>query len=38
MDDLHHSLGKFQVPTAEEKDLVAIVEGTKDAIVVSPLQ
>jgi hemoglobin len=36
MDDLHHSLGKFQVPTAEEKDLVAIVEGTKDAIVVVP--
>src|ERR1700704_3689335 len=38
MDDLHHSLGKFHVPAAEEKDLVVIVEGTKDAIVVSPLQ
>jgi hemoglobin len=36
MDDLHQSLGKFQVPAAEEKDLAAIVDGTRDAIVVVP--
>jgi hemoglobin len=38
MDDLHQSLGKFHVPAAEEKDLVAIVQSTKDAIVVPSLQ
>ncbi len=38
MDDLHQSLARFQVPRAEEKELVAIVESTKDAIVVAPLQ
>jgi hemoglobin len=36
MDDLHQSLAKFQVPAAEEHDLVAIVESTKDSIVVVP--
>jgi hemoglobin len=36
MDDLHQSLAKFQVPTEEENDLVAIVESTKDGIVVVP--
>jgi hemoglobin len=36
MDDLHQSLERFEVPAAEEADLVAIVEGTKDAIVVAP--
>ncbi|GAA2418367.1 group I truncated hemoglobin [Nonomuraea africana] len=36
MDDLHQSLAKFQVPPAEESELVAIVESTKDAIVVVP--
>ncbi|MCE7006962.1 group 1 truncated hemoglobin [Kibdelosporangium philippinense] len=38
LDDLHKSLAKFEVSSAEEKDLVAIVESTKDAIVVAPLQ
>jgi hemoglobin len=36
MDDLHQSLGRFRVPAAEEQDLVAIVESTKDSIVVVP--
>jgi hemoglobin len=36
MDDLHQSLAKFRVPAAEERDLVAIVESTKDGIVVVP--
>lgn len=36
MDDLHRSLAKFQVPAEEENDLVAIVESTKEAIVVVP--
>jgi hypothetical protein len=39
MDDLHQSLAKFQVPAAEENDLVAIAESTKgDIVVVPPLQ
>jgi hemoglobin len=38
MDDLHQSLARFQVPAAEENELVAIVESTKVAIVVAPLQ
>jgi hemoglobin len=36
MDDLHQSLAKFQVPAEKENDLAAIVESTKDAIVVAP--
>jgi hypothetical protein len=36
MDDLHVTLARFQVPPAEEAGLVAIVEGTRDAIVVVP--
>ena len=36
MDDLHQSLAKFQLPAGEENDVVAIVESTKDAIVVVP--
>ena len=39
MDDLHLTVAKFQVPPAEETELVAIVETTRDAIVtVPPLQ
>ncbi|GLW99506.1 hypothetical protein Misp02_35930 [Microtetraspora sp. NBRC 16547] len=38
MDDLHQSLTKFHVPVEEERDLVAIVEGTKETIVVTPLR
>jgi hemoglobin len=34
MDDLHLTLAKFQVPPAEETELVAIVESTRDVIVV----
>jgi hemoglobin len=36
MDDLHQALAKFQVPAAEEHEVVAIVESTKDGIVVVP--
>jgi hemoglobin len=36
MDDLHLTLAKFHVPPAEEAELVAIVENTRDAIVVVP--
>jgi hemoglobin len=36
MDDLHQSLARFQVPAEEERDVVAIVESTKDGIVVVP--
>jgi hemoglobin len=36
MDDLHVTLAKFQVPSAEETELVAIVENTRDAIVTVP--
>ena len=39
MDDLHLTVAKFQVPPAEETELVAIVESTRESIVtVSPLQ
>jgi hemoglobin len=37
MDDLHRSLARFQVPQPEQAELVAIVESTRDAIVVAPL-
>jgi hemoglobin len=36
MDDLHLALAKFQVPSAETNDVVAIIESTRDAIVVIP--
>ncbi|TMR95347.1 group I truncated hemoglobin [Nonomuraea basaltis] len=36
MDDLHQSLAKYQVPPAEKSEIVAIVEGTRDAIVMVP--
>jgi hemoglobin len=36
MDDLHLALAKFQVPPAEETEVVAIIESTQDAIVVVP--
>jgi hemoglobin len=36
MDDLHQSLAKFRMPAEKENDLVAIVESTRDAIVVVP--
>jgi hypothetical protein len=37
MDDLHQSLARFEVPQPEQAELVAIVESTKDAIVIPPL-
>ena len=33
MDDLHQGLLPFQVPPAEQSELVAIVRSTKEAIV-----
>lgn len=36
MDDLHQALSRFQVPPAEESELVTIVQSTKEAIVVVP--
>ena len=39
MDDLHRTLTRFEVPTKEEQELTAIVESTKDGIVMlAPLQ
>ena len=38
MDDLQQTLDKFAVPQREQDELKAIVESTKDAIVVTPLQ
>jgi hemoglobin len=38
MDDLQQSLDKFQVPQPEQDEVIAIVESTKEAIVVEPLQ
>jgi hemoglobin len=37
-DDLQQSLDKFEVPQPEQEELTAIVESTKEAIVVEPLQ
>ncbi|MET7905207.1 group 1 truncated hemoglobin [Streptomyces sp. NPDC005355] len=36
MDDLDRSLAKYHVPTAETAEVVAIVEGTRDDIVLGP--
>jgi len=36
MDDVHSALAKFQVPAAEETEVVDIIESTRDAIVVVP--
>jgi hemoglobin len=38
MDDLQQSLDKFEVPKPDRQELTAIVESTKEAIVVSPFQ
>ena len=38
MDDLQQTLDKFAVPHPEQDELKAIVESTKEAIVVAPLQ
>jgi hemoglobin len=34
LDDLQETLDKFKVPKSEQQELIAIVESTKDAIVV----
>jgi hemoglobin len=36
MDDFQQTLDKFSVPMAEQQELIAIVESTRDAIVVAP--
>ena len=38
MDDLQQSLDRFEVPQPEQDEVKAIVESTKEAIVVAPLQ
>jgi hemoglobin len=38
MDDAHQALDKFNVPDPERQELIAIIESTKEAIVVSPFQ
>jgi len=38
LDDLQTTLDKFEVPQPEQDELKAIVESTKEAIVVAPLQ
>jgi len=37
MDDVQQALDRFQVPQAEQDELKAIVESTREAIVVAPL-
>ncbi len=38
MDDFQQTLDRFGVPQPEQDELKAILESTKDAIVVAPLQ
>ena len=38
MDDLQRTLDKFAVPQPEQEELKAIVESTKESIVVKPFQ
>jgi hemoglobin len=38
MDDLQQTFDKFQVPQPEQEELKAIVESTKEAIVVAPFE
>ena len=38
MDDVQQTLDKFEVPQAEQRELTAIVEITKEAIVLAPFQ
>jgi len=38
MDDLQQSLDKFAVPQQEQEELRAIIESTREAIVVAPFQ
>ena len=38
MDDFQQTLEKFNVPQPEQDELKAIVESTREAIVVAPFQ
>jgi hemoglobin len=38
MDDLQQTFDRFEVPQPEQEELKAIVESTKEAIVVAPFQ
>jgi hemoglobin len=38
MDDVQQTLDRFQVPQPEQEELKAIVESTREAIVVAPFQ
>ena len=38
MDDFQQTLDKFQVPQPEQEELKAIVESTKESIVVRPFE
>jgi hypothetical protein len=38
MDDLQQTMDKFEVPQPEQDEVIAIVESTKEAIVVAPFQ
>jgi len=38
MDDLQQALDEFGVPQPEQEELQAIVESTRESIVVEPLQ
>jgi hemoglobin len=38
MDDVQQALDRFAVPRPEQEELRAIVESTREAIVVAPLQ
>ena len=38
MEDLQQSLDRFEVPQPEQDEVKAIVESTKEAIVIEPLQ
>jgi hypothetical protein len=37
MDDFQQTLDKYTVPVAEQQELIAIVESTRDAIVITPI-
>jgi hemoglobin len=38
LDDFQQTLDKFNVPQVEQEELAALVESTREAIVISPLQ
>jgi len=38
LDDFQQTLDKFNVPQAEQAELIALIESTREAIVISPIQ